>query len=49
MQGIELGFANRRNLLAVFAGNDAIAVELELVQPAGPGRWPVGERAGKEG
>jgi hypothetical protein len=28
-------------LLAIFTGDDAIAVELDLVQPARPGGWPV--------
>src|SRR3954454_7888057 len=31
------------DLLAVFAGNDPVAVPLDLMEPAGPGRWPVSE------
>jgi hypothetical protein len=32
------------DLLAVLTGNDAIAIELDFVQPAGARRRPVGQR-----
>src|SRR3954453_19282091 len=34
----------QRDALAVFASDDAIAAELDLMQPTGAGRRPAGER-----
>jgi hypothetical protein len=36
--------AHRRTLLAIFAGNDPVAIELDFVQPTRSGRRPVGQR-----
>jgi hypothetical protein len=44
------GASPQPHLLAVLAGNETVAVELDLVQPARPGRWPLSESglAGKD-
>ena len=41
---VRRGSGPQAHLGAVFAGDDAVAVELDLVQPAGARRRPVGER-----
>ena len=41
---VRRGAGPQAHLDAVLPRNDAIAVELDFVQPAGTGRWSVGQR-----